>query len=163
MKIFCSVQVLTCMVKHIFLACCSQLLQNSALQRSLVTYFACVTLTLCLICRHQACRMQQSPVQSGLDEMGFGASMDIIYNSPTVVDLLISMAAAAASNPNLQHRQRFFACPNPPSDFVSEDLRHINCTNMNDNMGIKWQELQQVCTALLHNSCICICVPVHKW
>ncbi|KAL0024080.1 hypothetical protein WJX79_004359 [Trebouxia sp. C0005] len=78
------------------------------------------------------------------DEMGFGASMDIIYNSPTVVDLLISMAAAAASNPNLQHRQRFFACPNPPSDFVSEDLRHINCTNMNDNMGIKWQELQQV-------------------
>jgi len=83
--------------------------------------------------------------------MGFGASMDIIYNFPTVADLLISMAAAAASNPNSQHRQRFFACPNPPSDFVSENLRHNNSNNPDDNMGIKWQELQQVCTALLHN------------
>lgn len=82
------------------------------------------------------------------DEMGFGASMDIIYNFPTVADLLISMAAAAASNPNTQHRQRFFACPNPPSDFVAEDLRHVYSRNPNDNMGIKWQELQQVLTDL---------------
>ncbi|DBA94319.1 TPA: hypothetical protein ACH3X1_001928 [Trebouxia sp. C0004] len=82
------------------------------------------------------------------DEMGFGASMDIIYNFPTVADLLISMAAAAASNPNMQHRQRFFACPNPPSDFVAQDLRHVNSQNPNGNMGIKWQELQQVLTDL---------------
>ncbi len=95
--------------------------------------------------------------------MGFGASMDIIYNFPTVADLLISMAAAAASNPNRQHRQRFFACPNPPSDFVAEDLRHSNSKDLNDNMGIKWQELQQVCAALLQNSCFCICVAVHRW
>ncbi|DBB12092.1 TPA: hypothetical protein ACH3X3_006204 [Trebouxia sp. C0006] len=82
------------------------------------------------------------------DEMGFGASMDIIYTFPTVADLLISMAAAAASNPNSQHRHRFFACPNPPSDFVSEELRHNNSNNPDDNMGIKWQELQQVLTDL---------------
>lgn len=94
--------------------------------------------------------------------MGFGASMEIIYTFPTVADLLISMAAAAASNPNSQHRQRFFACPNPPSDFVSEDLRHNNSNNPDDNMGIKWQELQQVCIALLHNSCFCICVAAHR-
>ena len=90
------------------------------------------------------------------DEMGFGASMDIIYTFPTVADLLISMAAAAASNPNSQHRHRFFACPNPPSDFVSEELRHNNSNNPDDNMGIKWQELQQV------YSCFCICVAAHR-
>lgn len=78
------------------------------------------------------------------DEMGFGASMDIIYNSPTVADLLISMAAAAASNPNKQHRQRFFACPNPPSDFVAEAAGHSNTADPDDNMCIKWEELQQV-------------------
>ena len=76
--------------------------------------------------------------------MGFGASMDIIFNSPTVADLLISMAAAAASNPNKQHRQRFFACPNPPSDFVAEAAGHTNNADPDDNMCIKWEELQQV-------------------
>lgn len=79
------------------------------------------------------------------DEMGYGASMDIIYQSPPVADLLISMAAAAANNLP-QHRQRFFACPNPPSDFV-EDYPQVlggTATDPNNTMGIKWGELQEV-------------------
>lgn len=77
--------------------------------------------------------------------MGYGASMDMIYHSPHVADLLISMAAAAANNPQ-EHRQRFFACPNPPSDFV-DDLARASCAlalQPHNTMGIKWAELQQV-------------------
>ena len=77
------------------------------------------------------------------DEMGYGASMDTIYHSPHVADLLISMAAAAAANDNLQHRQRFFACPNPPSDFVDDHARAL-VIESNDTMGINWAELQPV-------------------
>ena len=79
------------------------------------------------------------------DEMGYGASMDIIYHSPHVADLLISMAAAAA-NSYAQHRQRFFACPNPPSDFVDDHARVLGgiATDPNNTMGIKWVELQGV-------------------
>ena len=104
------------------------------------------------------------------DEMGFGASMDIIYNFPTVADLLISMAAAAASNPNKQHRQRFFACPNPPSDFVSgESARRDTITDLNETMGIKWENLQEVwgavpaCLCLVHVLCLLCCVVLHRW
>lgn len=81
------------------------------------------------------------------DEMGYGASMDIIYHSPLVADLLISMAAAAAANDNLQHRQRFFACPNPPSDFVDDHARVV-VIDSNNTMGINWAELQMV--GLMH-------------
>ncbi len=81
--------------------------------------------------------------------MGFGASMDIIYNFPTVADLLISMAAAAAGNPNMKHRQRFFACPNPPSDFVCELFKRDQATDPDNWMGIQWTELQTVSMLLL--------------
>ena len=80
------------------------------------------------------------------DEMGFGASMDVIYNLPAVADLLISMAAAAASNPRKEHRERFFACPNPPSDFVSwGGYRRDANVDPNNKMGIDWATLQRVC------------------
>ena len=75
--------------------------------------------------------------------MGYGASMDIIYHSPHVADLLISMAAAAANNLP-QHRQRFFACPNPPSDFVQDQVLGGIATDPNNTMGIQWGELQRV-------------------
>ena len=87
------------------------------------------------------------------DEMGYGASMDIIYHSPHVADLLISMAAAAANNVP-QHRQRFFACPNPPSDFVDDHVRALGgiATDPNNTMGIQWEELQRVGFMLTRNS-----------
>lgn len=87
------------------------------------------------------------------DEVGYGASMDIIYHSPHVADLLISMAAAAANNPP-QHRQRFFACPNPPSDFVDDraQMPISLAIDPNHNMGIRWVELQEARFTL---SCSC--------
>lgn len=97
------------------------------------------------------------------DEVGFGASMDTIYNSPTVADLLISMAAAAASNPTKQHRQRFFACPNPPSDFVAEAAGQSNTADPDDNMCIKWEELQQVRTPATQRSRCALCASWCGW
>ena len=83
------------------------------------------------------------------DEIGYGASMDMIYYFPTVADLLISMAASAACNPDPRHRQRFFACPNPPSDFVDDHVMRRGQQDVaidpNNSMGIKWSELQEVC------------------
>lgn len=84
------------------------------------------------------------------DEIGFGASMDLIYSAPTVADLLISMAAAAANNPNPKHRQRFFACPNPPSDFVKDPQLWDSKLNPAETMRIDWPILQKVGALLLH-------------
>ena len=70
--------------------------------------------------------------------------MSAIYQQPLVADLLISLAAMAASNPNQKHRQRFFACPYPPSDFVCQKIRSASAANADDNMGIQWTELIKV-------------------
>lgn len=79
-----------------------------------------------------------------VDELGYGASMAAIHQEPLVADLLISLAAQAAGNPNSKHRQRFFACPYPPSDFVCATKRASNTSGPDDNMGIEWAELKQV-------------------
>ena len=89
-----------------------------------------------MLCSHQ------------FDEMGFGASMDMIYTFPTVADLLISMAAAAAANTNLKHRQRFFACPNPPSDFV-----HSLALQPDNPIEIDWPLLTEVPATFLPSPC----------
>lgn len=88
-------------------------------------------------CEKPMCRYQ-------VDELGFGASVVVIYQEPMVADMLISLAAKAAGNPNPKHRQRFFACPYPPSDFVCSSKRTANAANPDESMGIKWAELQQV-------------------
>lgn len=82
-----------------------------------------------------------------VDELGYGASMAAIYQEPMVADLLISLAAQAASHPNHKHKQRFFACPYPPSDFVCASKRTANANDPDDNMGIQWDELQLVSNA----------------
>ena len=82
--------------------------------------------------------------------------MSAIYQQPLVADLLISLATMAAGNPNQKHRQRFFACPYPPSDFVCQKTRSTNAANADDNMGIQWTELIKV-TLLFNVPCIKPC------